>query len=644
VDSDPHVSRLAPATAWLALGLSALVTMAVYGRALGFSYFFDDVMDLAVTEEASFVDLIARPSPGSVYYRPLPYLIWKALYVITGEYDPVILHALPIAAHALSGWLLFLLLRRLTASLWALLPMVLFLLYPFSYQALEILGTLVHTLVTVQLLAALLLWYDGRTRGSPVRLALAGVLSVTALWTHEYGVALLPLLLGLEGLLWWQRRVARPSRWLAVPGSATVVYAMRYVTIDRPQREPTTAADMVHNAGFWLQGFAWPVTRQTVWLTDLLGGDPLRLVLPLGLLGLLAALAYYWRAGRTELGLGLLALGGLVFVPAMLTLTYEYMQNGPRLLYVASPAAATFWGLLPWLRVGDGRVQRAWQFATVALVGIVVVQSVLFVERRMEMLDYGTELHEQIIALGEDHAEQAVLILNAPSWFAPKTQEFPRGHLGIQLQPAYAGYDRLIYVGSGLHVQAESRSLAPDVNGWHWNFDPHGPFIGHPELDERLRAGVPVYIVDLYHDRMALRQVGTISPGQASPNTWEASFGERLLLLDHTIRREGTLLRVQTRWYVAASLPGDERPHYQLVAADGRVLLTHARYALSDMGAPRLWQPGDIVEDEFVLDLRRIGISEPFTVRLALVDNETGNAMDVFAPAGVQDQVWLVLE
>jgi hypothetical protein len=237
-----------------------------------------------------------------------------------------------------------------------------------------------------------------------------------------------------------------------------------------------------------------------------------------------------------------------------------------------------------------------------------------------------------------------VLILNAPSWFAPQTQEFPRGHLGIQLQPAYAGYDRLIYIGSGQHVQVESRSLAPEVNGWHWNFDPHGGFIGHPELDERFRAGVRTYIVDLYADRMALRPVGTITPGQQAPAGWEATYGDSLLLIDSSVRRDGPLLRVRTSWYVSAPLPGDERAHYRLMAADGQVLYTHARYALSDMGAPRLWRSGDLVQDELVLDLRRIGVSRDVTVAIALVDNDTGLALPVASDGDVREAVWLVIE
>jgi hypothetical protein len=365
-------------------------------------------------------------------------------------------------------------------------------------------------------------------------------------------------------------------------------------------------------------------------------GDPLRLVLPLGLLGLLAALGSYWRARHLWPALVAVILGGLAFLPSVATLTYENMQNGPRLLYVASPAAATFWGLLPMLRWRSARATLAWRAGTLALLALVVVQSVLFVERRMVMLEYGTELHEQIIALGERHAGETVLLLNVPSWFAPKTQEFPRGHLGVQLHPYYIDMDTLIYAGSGQRVRVESRHLAPDVNGWRYDFEAHGPFIGHPELDERLRAGVPAYIVDLYHDRLALRSIGSLSPGQPAPSTWEATFAESLLLVEHEVALEDGLLQVTTTWYVTQPLPNDARPRYEVRGPDGSPLLVHERYALSDMAAPRLWQPGDRVQDELVLDLAPLDLPAMLTITLAVVEVPSGTPLPLTTPDGAR--------
>ncbi len=485
---------------YLALALSFALTFAVYWRALTFSYFLDDAFDLTRTEQTSFWALLSRPLPGYSYYRPIPFMIWKAIYQLTGHYNATILHLLPLLAHAVSGWLLFMLLWRLTRSSWSLLPMILFLLYPFSYQDLEILGTLVHTLVTVEILAVLLLWYDGRLLRSPVRLACAALLSGVALWTHEYGVVILPLLVGLEALLtltngpspvplptegehpstggrepWWRsRRISRPTLWLLPPAAFEALYVWLWFTMDKPGADHRTTSDAVHNVGIWLEGFAYPVTRQTGWLTHLLGGDPLRMVLPLGALGVIGAVAIYLMRRRVWTPFLTVAIGGMVFVPAVVGLTYEYVQNSPRLLYVVAPASAVFWGMLPSLRFERRWLTWIWRGATLALIGVVLVQSLLFIQRRMTMLEYGTQIADGIIREGKAHPNGKLLFINVPSWFAPKTQEFPRGHLGVQIEPDYINLSTLIYAGSGLHVPADSFSLAPDVSGWRYDFQPHG--------------------------------------------------------------------------------------------------------------------------------------------------------------------------
>jgi hypothetical protein len=102
---------------------------------------------------------------------------------------------------------------------------------------------------------------------------------------------------------------------------------------------------------------------------------------------------------------------------------------------------------------------------------------------------------------------------------------------------------------------------------------------------------------------------------------------------------------VRTRWYVDQPLPGDYRPRYVLRTADGRVLLEHERYALSDMSAPRLWQAGDLVDDEVVLDLATLRAPDTLIVTLALVNRDTTAALPVDSATGTAlDGTRLVIE
>ena len=597
---------------------------------LGFSFFLDDAFDLTRTQQESFWALLSRPLPGYSYYRPIPFMIWKAIYLLTGRYDTTLLHLLPLAAHVFSGWLLFMVLWRLTRSPWSFLPMILFLLYPFSYQALEILGTLVHTLVTAEILGVLLLWYDGRTLDSPVRLFFGSLLAGLALWTHEYGVVVLPLLLGIEMLIWWrQRRISLPTLWLLIPAALEGLYLWLWFTMKKPGADHRTMADLIHNIGFWLEGFAYPVTRQTYWIAHLVGGDPLRLVLPIGAIGVAAAIAVYLVYRWPWTPLLTIAIGGMVFTPAVVGLTYEYVQNSPRLLYVVAPACAAFWGFLPSLRFKRHWLTWAWRGATLAVVAVVLVQSLLFIDRRMTMLDYGTQIANGIIREGELHPNGKLLFVNVPSWFAPKTQEYPRGHLGVQVEPNYIGLGRLIYAGSGVNVDAESYSLAPDVSGWRYNFQPHGPAIDHNSIDAKLRAGMTLVVVDLYHNALAVREPGSLRPNQPNPGDAVVTFGSGLEYLGDAIMRDGNLVTITSRWYVRTALTGDYQIWTQLRDANGNVLVERKDYALRGMSPPSLWKPGDLIEDRLVLDLSQVKAAGPFQARLGLVNTASGSMLPV---------------
>ncbi|MGA7669311.1 MAG: hypothetical protein WBW04_02750 [Nitrolancea sp.] len=614
---------------FIAFVLSAAISFAVYWRVLTFSYFLDDAFDLTRTEQTSFWALLSRPLPGYSYYRPIPFMIWKAIYLLTGGYDATILHLIPLLSHALSGWLLFMLLWRLTRSSWSLLPMILFLLYPFSYQDLEILGTLVHTLVTVEILAVLLLWYDGRLLNAPVRMTCAALLSGVALWTHEYGVVILPLLVGFEALLWWRRRVARPTVWLLPVAAFEGLYLWLWFTMDKPGADHRTTSDAIHNVGIWLEGFAYPVTRQTGWLTNIVGGDPLRMILPIGVVGVIGVAAIYLVRRCVWTPLLTIAVGGMVFVPAIIGLTYEYVQNSPRLLYVVAPASAIFWGMLPSLRFERRWLTWIWRGALLALVSVVLLQSLLFIQRRMTMLEYGTQIADGIIREGEAHPNGNLLFINVPSWFSPKTQEFPRGHLGIQIEPDYINLSTLIYAGSGLHVRAESFSLAPDVSGWRYDFQPHGQPIDHDAIDQRLRSGETLVVVDLYHDALAVREPGSLTPNQTEPRNEQATFGDGLALLGATITRDGDLVTIDSHWYVRSALDGDYQLWTQLRDADGNVMAERKDYALRGMSPPRLWQPGDLIDDRLVLDLSQAANSGPLSARVSLVSTADGSLLPV---------------
>jgi hypothetical protein len=276
---------------------------------------------------------------------------------------------------------------------------------------------------------------------------------------------------------------------------------------------------------------------------------------------------------------------------------------------------------------------------------VVVVQSVLFIQRRTVMLDYGTVVADGVINQGVLKFDRPMLMLNVPAWFAPKTQEFPRGHLGVQVEPNYIGLERLVYAGSGRQTTIESRSLAPDVSGWLYNFQPHGPAIDHDEIDARLRAGTALIVTDLYHDSLAVREPGTLEPNQPppAPSAVSATFGDGLQYLGVDLQHDGDLARITTRWYSARQLGADYQLWVQLRDASGRVVAERKDYALRGMSPPRLWKPGDLIEDRLVLDLAASDARGPLDVRLGLINTANGEMLSITSPDGTPSDGWLTI-
>lgn len=634
----------------LVLLLCAGLTLALYARVLGTPYFFDDAVDMPRTEATGFLGLLG-PLKGYAYYRPVLFIIYKLVHTLTGGYEPHLLHALPVLSHIAAGWLLFLIVRRLTGSLWSVVPAVVFILYPFSYQAVFFICTTFEPLVVALMLATLLFWYEGRSRPSHWFMAAAVLTDVAALWTHEYAAMLLPFILAIELFLWLRKRIGRPTLWLGGPVVAELVYVSLWFTIQKPQKTVPTTSDRLWNAGVWMQDFGYPFSGETNRLAAHLSLSPSTLAILLGLVGTLIGLGLYLAARRGLLGIGLIACGAIAFLPAAYELTNEYVLNGPRLLYATAPAAATFWGLLPWLVfrnrsrwLNSRRLNLAWRVFALACIGVLLYQSVSFIQPRLRMLDRATTLVDGIIQQGRAHPNGKLLFINVPSWFAPKSQRYPLGHLGIQIEPNYVGLNGLIYVATGEHVTAASRSLAPNVSGWLYDWGPHGPPIAHAEIDQDLRQGYRLAVAELYHDGLAVREPGQLMPGKPRPASHEATFGDGTWLLSSKLERQGNLLTIDTSWYAASRLPDDAMLWFQVVDAGGKVVAEHKDYALDGMSPPRLWQVGDRVDDSRVIDLSDVKVDGPLRVRLALVSTKDGSLLPLSgAPAGMTNGDWLTL-
>ena len=624
---------------------SCVVVWALYGRALEYSFFFDDTMDLTRVEGRSYWSLLAS-SEGYSYYRPIPFLIWKFLRDVQGHYDQATLHALPLIVHAFNGWLLYLLVRRSGAGQWAIFPALLFLTAPFHYQTVPIVGTLFHPLAGMAMLASVTLYQAARSPATVRSRCLHGAalcMTVVALWAHESGIVIAALVPLTEASLLWRSDRRRPSVWLGGHLLAALAFFVVWSTVEKaPFGEKTDLRELHPKALFFLQGFTYPMSAQINWLHDQLGVS--LGIVQVGAVALLGVMAAYglsaWRRRQWEL-LAVPVLGLAIDVaasaPSMARLSWAYVEDAPRLLYLVTIGASIFWGLLPALSFGHARIDRIWRVATIALLLGVVVQSWRFVDVRMEMFARGSATIDAIVAEGQLYRGQPMLYLNAPSWFAENRYEYPYGHFGVQLVPAYIGIDRLIYTSSARvnRTDARSASWQPAVSAGRYPFGPHGPDAPPETLDGLLREGRELVVVTPKGADYAVRNVGRLVPGVADESV--DAIGEiansvslepaRVALLD------GQLV-VYLNWNVLRA-PGDD---YDTVIevrdAEGLQVARYEGYALAGASSPRLWRDADRIEDSIAFEIPSDGV---FSIWVALeIVNSSDRASVSAAPDSVE--------
>ena len=621
------IARWAP---WLALVVCGAVVALLYGRALGFPFFYDDTFDMSRTETQSFLSLLGGID-GYAYYRPLPFLLWKALYQIEGYYDPVMFHGLALASHILAGWLLYLLVRRLTGTEWAIVPAILFLVFPFSYQVVPVAGSIFHSLVTLFILATLYVYLLARLSGRWIWIVLSVGMAGLALWTHEYGILVTGYLIILEGLLWLTCRVRRPTPWLLAHLALGGLFLLVWLSVQKVASPvPLTQEELAQKGLFFLQGMAYPATAQLVPIQQSFGDDWGSRTLLAGGLGLGVGVVAYLLAGRKVLLAVLAILWSIAaLLPVWWRLNWPYVQDAPRLLYLASAGAAVFWGMLASLRWPTRVLTVAWRLIVLAGLAAVVWQSIQFIGQRMDMLGYGGEIVEEVAAAGKAHNGGSVLFLNVPSWFSVRERAYAHGHLGITVIPSYIGLDRVIYTCTGAHTQANSLSFRAKTDTWRDYWQPHGPEATAEEIDAAIRAADAVYAPAISPNRFAVQDIGGLRRTPTGDPLVGASFGGRLDLVGAAVEGASGSMALDLDWQVRAPLDGAWLLAIQLRDSSGAVASDWRGFALENTWAPRLWRPGDRITDRSVLRLPEPDGKGPYSVWLGFVPEAGGQPLPI---------------
>lgn len=608
---------------WVA-GPIVAVGFLAYGFSLGLPFFLDDAVHFRWLEWQTLASMWSSARLIG-YYRPLPFTVWKALRLVQGRYDPVTLHGVNLGLHVLNGLLLARLaawqLNRGGLSL-GLGAAVLFILYPFSYQAVPWVGSLTHMLVTFLILASLCLYrlgeraaqHAGLVRGLSV--ALAGI----APFAHETGAAIAPLLVCLlltqEEPPPWRRAVRETLPYVLCAMVAVAVWALVPKAVKWAGL--SNLESRWQNAVYFAQGLAYPVAPLATAIVGAgRGWSDIKAVALVAFPAIGLWSFVLWRAGRARLVTLALAWFALTAAPAWAVLGFWYVVDGPRLLYEASVGAALFWAIPTSLARSRHRSSTG-----VAVLAWLVVLGVAcgswgFVRSRVPMYRLVRKAVAELVAALPDEPGESVLCVNYPAWFAPLRATFALGHEGVTLLAPYFAVGDLVWLHTGSERNVTAATLPDLLHPWGYYWACAGTTETMDSLEPKVRQAGKV-LVTRYDGGLAVYDAGGLEAQGGSPEPVHvAAFGDRVALLSASSTLQGSTLQVTLRWQSWRSVEDDVTVFLHLYNWNGGLSTQADGYPVMSTSRPRSWQAGDTWRDERVLSVENLPAGE-YTIKVGL--------------------------
>jgi len=355
-----------------------------------------------------------------------------------------------------------------------------------------------------------------------------------------------------------------------------------------------TAADLIENSSFVVQGLAFP----SAWLVQAaLSPAAGEAVAVLWVVGAATAALLVWSALRHGRGKGLLlGLGWFVIAAVPALVARRGIADAPRFLYPAAAGIALVWAtsLGGWLRRSGRWISVAVAVIIVALLGGASLSYVGVGMRLYEMA--GDVLWDAVSAV---ESEQPVLLVNLPMRLTPAARVFPLGFEGfIPLTPEITAGD-LVYVHTGLRDAADAAAFgiaqvdAPES----YRYEVFGRWAGWGELAPGIRRASTAYLTRYYSDRILLVEAG--GPDAADRGEVLARFGDSLSLLGIDGSCDaGGLVQLTARWRVEAEVPAYVTVFVHLIDRNEALAAQADGMPLLGMLPFWIWEPGEVFRDE----------------------------------------------
>ncbi|MGB1287353.1 MAG: hypothetical protein ACPG7F_12515, partial [Aggregatilineales bacterium] len=477
---------------YLLLASPLLLAIALYGYTLALPFFMDDGLLFAMIRDYPGGQPGFRfwgGAPSFSYYRPMGFTVWELNGILfDGRYDPVGLHLLNVFVYGIGSVGLSLLVKRLTGKISiGVLAGLLFVLFPFNYNAVMWVASLFHILAVTGILLAIYfaLAFIEKKRAA-ISLILCLISTFMAVFSHENGVLVLPLLAMLLLFRDGWRAIFNRRAWVIGILMALIVgvYLYYFATVPRPGADAQFRPEMaLDNLGILLEGLVYPfaATFYRLTLTDIcMPGLPTDCTSPMilivmAVLLIVPGLFFLWRTSDRLFRLAGYALFWtmLASLPTALFLETTYIVGSWRLLLILAPGVAIFHAILLYsLWRTTHKYQRFTQGITVILVLWMVGISIIFLLRRRDEAFIHTVYFRALQTEISEHARgDTPLIVNAPAFIttAKAHRIFPTVSMGMIFVADFVNYNLLIEGESGerfLYVNALAYHQILDAPEW----------------------------------------------------------------------------------------------------------------------------------------------------------------------------------
>lgn len=627
------------------------LTFALYGSAVRLPFFFDDLDHFPYIIRTTLPE-IWQSSGGFPYFRPLGATIWRISYLLLGENNAAVLHTLNLLLHGGNGFLVGLLYKQLITRhappplthFWhTFIPTTLFILYPFSYQAVPWIGALYHLLVTTLILLALV--SHGRYIASGrKRWLMLGLMAATlAPFAHENGVLIFPLIVLITLLT--QSPIQNPKSKLIWLLPLFIWFPIWYAA----PKERTGNLTVVNleaiwqNSAYFLQGLAFPFTWLGGMLRDYFGWNDLWTAVGLSLFALLIAFLmlrttnYHSALKPHPLTLFLLPIifFFLTAAPAILLLDFAYNISSPRLQMLPSVGAALLWGnvltavtrrQLTFSKTADVRI-------ALVLTGFAILPSAFFIRRHMvehKLLGAAWQQAAEITTQANAQ-DRPVIFINLPASLTHPTTFFPLGHEGTVFMVPYIHPDRIIDTNTG-------RTAAFDLRRYD-DIRPEMPYLYGVLGDARdwpqVVAENPQALIynTLYQpQRIFLEAVGGIESQTTTNWQMQAPAYDLQLVDGYGVLEDPQTLTIHLQWQTAAPLPWEITTFVHIVDESGGLITQADGHAWANTYPLAQWPPNTIITDS-----RSVTLAQPhanLSVRIGLYNWMTGERIPLQTAAG----------